>query len=632
LLVVAETEIWPNLFRETKRTGAGIVMVNGRISDRTSGRYSALRLFFGPVLRYPDRILAQTADLRERFLRAGAPADRAIVGGNLKYDSAPAPAPEIPLLAGGKVWIAASTSADDRSAEEDAVIEAFRKMPGWKLVLAPRKPERFEEVARKLENAGIGFVRRSRMEDGSTANVLLLDTIGELSGLFAVADVVFVGGTLVARGGHNILEPAYFGKPIVIGPHMENFREIAEDFRAAGAVREIRDSSELASAVIQAAADREMGNRARTCADAKRGAVAIAADEIRAVYERSLPRYRRSLPGWLWLWPFAQVWKIGGRRRRAKDLRNQRRLATRVISIGNITVGGTGKTPLVVRAAQHLQENGFRPGVLTRGYGRRSPHELLTLAPGAEASVTHTGDEPQVLLRSGVAAVGIGADRYKVGLLLEQRLNVDIILLDDGFQHLRLARDLDIVLIDALKPFGEYELVPLGRLREPMEALARASVFVITRADTVSTTAAIEATLRQYNPHAPIFRSRVVPLEWVSAFTEERYPAGALPFDRTVAFCGLGNPRSFWQSLRELGISTLDSIEYGDHHQYTPREVRRLGLLGRGMRAEALLTTEKDLVNLCEHTEQVIAPLKLLWLRIGVEIENESEFLKLLAG
>jgi 3-deoxy-D-manno-octulosonic-acid transferase len=630
VLVVAETEIWPNLFREAKRTGCGVVMVNARISDRTTGRYSALRFFFRAALSLPDRILAQTPAMRDRFLKAGAPEDRVTVAGNLKYDSEPQPAPPLPFLAGAKVWIAASTSDDGRIAEEDPVIEAFQKMPGWKLILAPRKPERFEEVARKLEKRGLTFVRRTRMEPGSTADVLLLDTIGELSGLFAHADVVFVGGTLADKGGHNILEPAYFGKPIVIGPHMENFRDIADDFR--DAVLQISDPSELGPAILEAAANADLGRRARACAEAKRGAVARATEEIRTVYDRELPRYRRSLPALLLLWPLAQIWKIGGRRRQAKALREQKRLSSRVISIGNLTVGGTGKTPLVVYAARHLKQAGFHPGVLTRGYGRRSPHKLLTYAPGAQAPVTHTGDEPQVILRSGVAAVGIGADRYEVGRLLEKNLNVDIMVLDDGFQHVRLARDLDIVLIDALKPFGECELVPLGRLREPITALARASAFVITRTDAVASTAAIEHVLQTYNPQAPIFRSRVVGREWISAFTDERYPADALPFERTLAFCGLGNPRAFWQSIREAGISPLDCIEYGDHHQYTPREARRLGQLGRALRAEALLTTEKDVVNLCEDTEAVTAPVKLFWLSIAVEIENEAAFLKMLDG
>ncbi len=195
---------------------------------------------------------------------------------------------------------------------------------------------------------------------------------------------------------------------------------------------------------------------------------------------------------------------------------------------------------------------GLRPGVLTRGYGRKSRISVLTLAPGAQmAPVTHTGDEPQVLLRSGVAAVGIGADRFESGVAAESALSADVMLLDDGFQHLRLARDLDIVLIDALNPFGEGELVPLGRLREPMESLARASVFVITRDGLrFPSTAAIEARLRQLQSvQAPIFRSRVVPANGFRISRTIAIRPDALALPRTLAFCGLGTPDAFWRSL-----------------------------------------------------------------------------------
>ena len=632
ILIVTETEIWPNLFRETKRTGCALILVNARISDRTTARYSALRFFFRAVLCYPDRILAQTPELRDRFLHAGAPPATVLAGGNLKYDSEPTPAPPEPFFQHAKIWIAASTSADDHLAEEDPILAAFAQMPGWKLVLAPRKPERFPEVARKLDHSGIAYTRRSHARQNSAARILLLDTMGELAGLLALADVVFVGGTLANRGGHNILEPAFFAKPIVIGPHMENFREIAAEFRAAQALVEIRNPSELPAAILQAAADPSMGRRARACAAAKRGAVDFALAEITALNQTALPCRRRSLPARLFLYPLSRIWKAGSDRRRAKDLRAQRRLPVPVISIGNITVGGTGKTPLVLHVAQFLQQQGRHPGVLTRGYGRNSPHKVLTLAPGIDMPVSHTGDEPQVILRSGLASVGIGADRYETGLLLRERLNADIMVLDDGFQHLRLARDLDIVSIDALNPFGECALVPLGRLREPLEALARAHIFIITRTDCVSTTAAIEARLRQYNSRAPIFRSRVVPEAWVSHFSGETYPPDALPFARTLAFCGLGNAEAFWRTLRELDLSPLDHVEYSDHHQYTPREVRRLGMLARAHRIDALVTTEKDIVNLCCDTEEVINPAKMLWLKIRVEIENEPALQKLLSS
>ena len=189
LLVVAETEIWPNLYREAKRTGCGLVVVNGRMSDQMAPRYTKWRSFFGAVLSLPDRIIVQSEEQRNRFIAAGAPPVNVIVGGNIKYDFEPRDKAEwLTLFKGAsKLWIAASTTADDHMSEEDIVLDCARHMPGWKLVIAPRQPDRFNEVANKLDESGLEFSRRSRGDD-LTGDVLLLDTIGELSSLFGMAD------------------------------------------------------------------------------------------------------------------------------------------------------------------------------------------------------------------------------------------------------------------------------------------------------------------------------------------------------------------------------------------------------------------------------------------------------------
>ena len=626
LLVVAETEIWPNLFRETARTGCGIVIVNGRMSDRVAPRYAKWRRFFAKVLCHADRILVQSEEQRDRYLAAGAIPERTQVGGNIKYDFTPRDSSEWlrPFANGSRVWIAASTSADTHLNEEDFVIRSMAHMPGWKLVMAPRKPDRFDEVADKLTLSGVPFARRSRGE--MEGDVLLLDTIGELGGIFPIADAVFMGGSLVDRGGHNILEPAFFAKPIVVGPHMENFREIAEDFRAHQAFVEIEKPAELAGAILAAAANPELGERAKACAEARRGAMDRAVTELAAVYEQAVPRYRRSLAGLMLLRPFAQLWRMFRRR----PVREQTRLPAHVISVGNITAGGTGKTPLVLYIARQLSLRQRHVGILTRGHGRSSHHGHLLLEPGSTDSVIHTGDEAQLFLRSGYAHVGIGKNRAKIGRMLLEQYGLDTLVLDDGFQQMRLARNLNIVMVDAMNPFGEGQLLPLGRLREPMLALRRASAFVITRTECNRPTKGIEARLRQFNPNAPIFRSRVVPTAWVDQSTGEEYPAGELPFQRTLAFCGLGNPQSFWRALDQLGIAPEERIDFDDHHRYTEREIRRMGLLVKRLGAEALLTTQKDVVNLCESAEAVVAPAKILWLKIGMEIDREDEFLKLL--
>ena len=642
VVVVAETEIWPNLFREVKRTRAGLLVVNARISDRALPRYRRWRWLFPPILAAPDMILAQTAALRERYLELGAPPDRVQVGGNFKYDfearAADAGSPVVQWLERvrpAKVWIAASTMPPAEPGdpdEDDAVIaayqEASRKRPDLVLILAPRRPERFDAAAAKLEAAGVAFVRRTCGTGLSlSASVLLLDTIGELSGLFAFADVVFMGGTLARRGGHNILEPAFFAKPVIVGPHMENFQAIADDFRARKACVGIAAAADLAGAV-----DRmldhpgEIGERAKACAEANRGATGRALREMHGVLR--VPRYRPAMPWFAAAWALARMWRWGARRRQSRHYARRRKLDAPVISVGNLVMGGTGKTPCVLRMAELLRAQGFKPGILTRGYGRNSPVDHMAAAAGATLRPEETGDEPQIFLHSGVAPVGIGVDRFESGRMLRQQFGCDVLLLDDGFQHVKLARTVDLVLIDALNPFGGGEVFPMGRLREPVEGVARADAILITRCEASDLAPVIEREVRQWNPRAPVFRASVGAEGWVEHRSGRQ--ADKLPFRRVGMFCGLGNPRSFRCTLEALGVEVVDSVEYDDHHRYRPRELRHIAAQFREHGAEAAVTTEKDAINLCEGADDLLAPLPLYWLKVGMRIQGEGDLMKII--
>ena len=635
LVVIVETEIWPNLFREVQRSGAGLAIVNGRISDRALPSYLRLRRIFPVVLAAVDAVLAQTEQMRQRFLAIGAP--RVTLGGNLKYDFTPsvadAASPVVQLIAcarPAKVWIAASTMADEQVDEDDAVIAAWRQMRGVFLMLVPRKPERFDVVAAKLDAAGIAYVRRSRLNADALLSapplVLLLDSIGELGGLFGLADCVFMGGTLAARGGHNILEPALFGKAVIVGPHMENFAEIATEFRAARALVEVAGAQDLALAVQRLLAnDGGVGGRALECAEARRGATARAVAAMRDIY--SVPRYRPAMPWYLLASALARVWRKEGARRRRRDYGRQCKLDVPVIGIGNLTMGGTGKTPCVLRLAELLRERGRMPGILTRGYGRTSPSPVLALPLGAALRTEESGDEPQIFLRARVAPVGIGADRYRSGTLLRQKFGPDVMLLDDGFQHVRLERNFDVVLLDALNPFGGGEVFPVGRLREPMDALARADAIVITRSEASDLAPAIERAVRRWNPRAPVFRARIEPEYWVELRTGRYFRTDELQLDRVGVFCGLGNPRSFYRTLDALGTRYVDCVEFQDHHRYLPNELTRVAQQLHRQGAVALVTTEKDAVNLCQDADELLAPLPLYWLKIGMRIEGEAELM-----
>jgi 3-deoxy-D-manno-octulosonic-acid transferase len=645
LVVVLETEIWPNLYRESKNAGAALLVVNGRISDRALPRYRRWRGFFRHALRWPDQILAQTEEDRRRYLESGAPPDRVRVGGNLKYDST-TPGPEGALgvtaeiaqflerVNPEKIWIAASTMPPMKAGdpdEDDAVIAAFSelKRPGLLLILAPRKPERFDAVAEKLRRAGIPFVRRS--QPTGSADVLLLDSIGELAALFERADAVFMGGTLAQSGGHNILEPAYFGRPVIVGPHMENFSAIAAEFDAAGALERIDGPGRLGCAVARLLDDPSraaaLGGRAREMANAKRGVTSRISEEIWTAFAEGIPRPPRSLAARVVLTPPSWLWRAGHRINLTREMAARRALDTPVVSIGGLTVGGAGKSPMVAHLAAKLRGMGRNPAILTRGYKRESPERVMVVPRGEKAVTKLTGDEAQIFIRAGNAHVGIGADRFAVGRRLERALTPDVFLLDDGFQHVRLHRKHDVVLIDALDPLGGG-LFPLGRLREPLDNLKRATEIVIARVEPDQDTAGLERLLRRYNAEAAVFRSRVVPRQWVDPDRNAAPDISAPGFTRVAAFCGLAVPRAFWRTLEELGLEIAYRRAFGDHHRYRPDELRRLARQAVAAGAEALVTTEKDAVNLCEDAVALVAPHKLLWLKIGIEIEKEQEFLR----
>ena len=305
LLVIVETELWPNLLRAAQEAGARVVIVNARMSKRSLRGYRLARPFIRRVLACVDEVCAQTEEDADRFRQIGARPERVRVVGNLKFDAQPPKLGEfarvlraaIRRAQRGPVLVAASTMPG----EEPLVLEAWdlirARYPQALLILAPRHPARFAEVSQNLARAQRGFVRRTTLpaEDlalsrqlASTA-ILLLDTIGELAGIFELADLVFVGGSLVPAGGHNLLEPAYWSKVIAFGPHMENFRDIAKLFLDAGAAIQVRSPEELAHAtwLLENKEARErLGASARQVLERNSGATARTLDGLRKNLDR----------------------------------------------------------------------------------------------------------------------------------------------------------------------------------------------------------------------------------------------------------------------------------------------------------------------------------------------------------
>ena len=291
LFLMMETEIWPNLLRECRRRGVRTAIVNGRLSSRSFPRYRVARGFFRHVLADIDRFCVQSDESRRRFIEIGAPADRISVTGSLKFDSLePASAGQarsrervlryFRFTPVRPVWVAGSTM----KGEEAIVLRVFRRLkasqPTAVLVLAPRHPERFDDVVAMAQQEGFRTVRRSELpiDAEPRADVVVLDTIGELAAVYQIGTLVFVGGSLVPTGGHNILEPAVFGRPVVFGPHMHNFAEIASAFVAADAGVQVAFEGAFEDEVLALMADpvrrARLGAAARALVEANRGAKA----------------------------------------------------------------------------------------------------------------------------------------------------------------------------------------------------------------------------------------------------------------------------------------------------------------------------------------------------------------------
>jgi 3-deoxy-D-manno-octulosonic-acid transferase len=250
-LVLVEGDLWPLVLRLVKQRGLPVVVVNGRISDRSFGRMSRVRRWLGPLLGRVDRFGVQTEDDRRRLTALGVAEEKVTVTGNLKFESAPPPElPELEAtlreLAGSRpILVAGSTMGD----EEEQVLDAFERLGGGEralLILAPRHPERIGEVDKLLRERGIPMVRRSLLAPDSQPAVVLLDTMGELASIYRVGNGAFIGGTLVPTGGHNPLEAARFSLPIAVGPSMENFQEMAGKFDRDRAWQRVASAAELA--------------------------------------------------------------------------------------------------------------------------------------------------------------------------------------------------------------------------------------------------------------------------------------------------------------------------------------------------------------------------------------------------
>ena len=284
----------------------------------------------------------------------------------------------------------------------------------------------------------------------------------------------------------------------------------------------------------------------------------------------------------------------------ARGIIQSRRLDCPVVSIGNLTVGGTGKTPAVELAVRTLTALGHRPAVLSRGYGRSGGGvQVVADAASIRLDAEEAGDEPFLLARRlpGVPVV-VGPNRYEAGRVARARFGVTALVLDDGFQHRTLGKDLEILMARAVQPWGNGRLLPGGPLREPLGGLARAHLVVATGARRLDEAAEVSETVGRVAPAAPVLTAIHVPTECFEWSAMRLVSLDALSGSRLLAFAGIGSPAGFRRTLRETAATVVDFQEFTDHHRYTREELARLERRADQVGADGLVTTEKDWVRL----------------------------------
>ncbi len=302
----------------------------------------------------------------------------------------------------------------------------------------------------------------------------------------------------------------------------------------------------------------------------------------------------------------------------------------KVITIGNLTLGGTGKTPTVCLIAKHFKESGFRTAVICRGYRGKNTDAPMVVSDQIKVLMDSesAGDEAYMLARKlSSIPVLVGKNRVLASKMACDLFNCEIIILDDGFQHLKLKRDTDVVLINSKNPFGNGFMLPRGILREPLKALERADIILLTKKNQADTESQeLENTIRLHNQNAPIFKSFYKPVSLRKTSNNNKIDPDLLKKKNISCFCSIGDPESFISMLKKMGFTLTDKIIFPDHHQYNIPDYKKLKTISKN--SDYLITTEKDVAKIKPDMLQID---KLAVLEIVEIIDNTELFLKILS-
>jgi len=696
-----ETELWPNFLRSIRERHIPVMMVNGRISEKSVKTYRYLYSIWDDILKTVTRFCMQSSIDADYIASLGADKNKIFVTGNTKFDQTYAEVTSQDLQRYKKelglgdvhpVIMAGST----HPGEEKALLKSFKEVrriyPDARLLIAPRKPARSEEIAAMAEKAGFSVGFRSQMLEHEPAPkaVVMLDTLGELGRLYSVADLVFVGGSLNKTGGHNVLEPAAHAKPVLVGPNMQNFKDSYALLSKVGACRMVKNGEELTGEILRILQDdalrEKMGKASFQVICDNRGAdvktiyylkdlmelnaqpakkYAEYPVNIRNVYDKdgkvlshadaaiqyiTKLAYGPDMPfsGWLlltflrsmsYVYDFAVSTKLTLYKwhifRRVK-------LPAFVVSVGNITVGGTGKTPTVFSIVQMMKEKGYKVVVLNRGYKAHWTKDIGVVSDGSKIYMTanEAGDEAFLMAKTlpGVPVI-IGKNRSVTGKYAVEHFHAEVIVMDDGYQHWSLQRDLDIVLVDTITMFGNGNVLPRGILREPLRNLDRAHVFLLTKTDQSSVMNKLELReiLACYNPRALVAESIHKPKDFVEISNwynsvDNRIALDELRGKQVLVFSAIGNPASFEQTLSSIGVQLLEAVRYPDHHDYGMSELQYIDERAAELGAVAIVITSKDAVKIPAEFIATARSIPLYVLNMEIEVtKGQQEVEKLFA-
>ena len=554
--------------------------------------------------------------------------------------------------------------------------------PQAKLVIAPRELLRTQEVIHLCKRAGFTVSTRTEQQKSGPqdADIVILDTIGELGKVYSVGDVVYVGGSLIPHGGHNILEPAAHGKAIIVGHYMFNFKDTHALFKKRDACITVNNEQELAVETVRLFDDAGHRHRLETetlaIVGENKGASRKSALILRETLEdyESRPENRqrarstqkinnfqtyfidlvhlKEVDGVMEhilttiLYLFSKIYallvdiKLWGYRH---GVFSRKKLDCFVISLGNVTVGGTGKTPTAQRLASDIRDMGYKVVILNRGYRAKWHGKVGIVSDGERLHMTaaDAGDEAFMLAKHlPEVPVLIGADRSVTGQYAIENFGAEVAILDDGFQHWQLERDMDILLVDAVNVFGNGYMLPRGTLREPISHISRADVCLLTKVDQAAAGSRefIRETVHRYNQAAQVVESihqpqRFIPLaDWYVDIAGDGIDVSTMRGRKIMAVSAIGNPASFEQTLSDLGVTIIESLRYPDHHDYSMQEMADILHQAKRMGAEAIVITEKDAVKI--PMEVIHAGISVPVYVICVEVnfqQGKEEFKNLLA-